>query len=742
MRHLRWLWILGILLGEFLPVFAAPPLSRPHAHLDDKNKCSSCHVSFSGVPNEKCLDCHTDIGLRMRQRKGYHGRVAQNNKCLDCHREHLGRNHEITPLDKGSFDHKQTGWPLTGEHGRVPCRECHSAKRPRTNRDSYLGAPTECQGCHGSYHGTAAKTDLLDCKRCHSTTGWKNINAGMRFDHRRETQFPLTGKHAQVECEKCHLNKRKFGPIEVSGCVTCHQDPHPKGVFRQRICEDCHVTDGFKARSVFDHSTTGWPLKGKHKKNECLDCHSWKAWKPKGNDCSSCHEDSHRGQFRGISCQRCHQETGWTGRHLTFNHDTMSQFPLKGKHKTVDCQQCHPNGLYKPIDTRCRNCHINDNPHGATFGDAPCSNCHSPVDWKKTRFDHSITGFDLSGRHSDQPCYRCHPLGTEVEDDTKANCSFCHLDVHSRQFEDRECSQCHNGFEAWRIPFFDHGVSRFKLEGRHTQVACEGCHKNGHYRPIDTACANCHANFHAPQFSKPCTDCHTPQAWSPVNNFDHTKQTRYPLVGAHTRVDCASCHVRNQYVGLPVDCAGCHTDVHDGRRGPECQRCHTLDNWLVNQGQNHDFGPFRLGGAHDRLPCERCHGPDRDKELAGRGPECVNCHRDPHFGSFGPQCFECHSQNHFLPSTFLHAETGFRLSGAHRFVPCRKCHPGRVFGGLPNECGFCHRDDFARTAGSQRCDHPRCIGGSLDTCNNCHRTQSWIPARPGVGCGICDGGGR
>ena len=53
---------------------------------------------------------------------------------------------------------------------------------------------------------------------------------------------------------------------------------------------------------------------------------------------------------------------------------------------------------------------------------------------------------------------------------------------------------------------------------------------------------------------------------------------------------------------------GLYTDVHDGRRGAECQRCHTLDDWTVNQGQNHDFGPFRLGGAHDRLPCERCHG--------------------------------------------------------------------------------------------------------------------------------------
>ncbi|MEE2787377.1 MAG: hypothetical protein VX589_08565 [Myxococcota bacterium] len=716
---------------------AAPPLSSVHAHLDTKDQCDSCHVSFSGVPDSKCADCHQDIATRVRASRGYHGRVAKNNQCHDCHREHLGRNYNITPLDKQTFDHELTGWSLTGGHLRVPCRECHSEKRPKTRRDSYLNAPTDCQGCHGEYHGQASKTDLADCERCHTTEGWNKISPQMAFDHRRETQFPLTGQHQDVACDKCHLGKRQFGPIEVSGCVTCHQDPHPRGVFDGLICEDCHVTDGFTVKNIFDHRTTGWPLRGKHAQNACMDCHNWDKWKPPSTDCGSCHQDSHRGQFNGVACSQCHSETGWTGRHLVFNHDRMSVFPLKGKHRRVECAECHPNGLYKPIDTRCINCHADENPHGDTFGETPCSNCHSPVDWKKTRFDHSVTGFELEGRHTDQPCYRCHPNGTELQDDTQPNCSYCHLDVHSQQFSDRECSECHTGAQAWLIPFFDHSLSRFKLEGRHLDVSCSGCHKDGHYRPIEATCENCHANFHAPQFEKACQECHTAAGWSPVLDFDHNRQTQYPLLGAHERLACSDCHVNNQYVGLPMTCDGCHTDVHEGRRGDECNRCHTVNDWTVNTAQNHDFGPFRLEGAHDRLACERCHGPDRDQELAGRGPECVNCHRDPHFGSFGPQCFECHTQDYFLPSTFLHMQTGFRLSGAHRFVPCRDCHPGRVYGGLPNDCGFCHRDTFAATAGSTRCDHPRCIAGSLDTCDNCHRTTSWIPARPGVGCGIC-----
>ncbi|MCA9538389.1 MAG: hypothetical protein KC620_05845 [Myxococcales bacterium] len=720
---------------------AAKPLSRPHAHLDVKDQCNQCHVAFGGVPQENCLGCHKEIDQRLKANQGYHAKSARGTPCNNCHREHLGREYEITPLDKRSFDHKTTGWPLVGGHEGVGCRECHTAKRQRTNRDSYLGASTDCKACHGEYHGDAAKANLGQCERCHNAYDWKQLNPNLKFDHQRETRFPLTGKHERVECDKCHLGKRKFGPIEVSGCITCHQDPHPPGVFGARICEECHITADFKTKSIFEHSTTGWPLKGKHARTKCLDCHSWNQWRPRNADCQGCHDDVHRGQFAGVSCGRCHSENGWTGRTLRFNHDAMSRFPLRGKHRQVNCGKCHPSGKYKPIDVECKSCHKDDNPHGTTFGETPCSNCHSPIDWKKTRFDHGITGFPLEGRHVDQPCYRCHPSGTETEDDTQQDCAFCHADVHRDQFEGAGCDRCHRGFERWRIELFDHSLSRFQLQGRHLDVRCVACHKDGHYRPIDTACGNCHQNFHRPQFSKACDECHSVDGWTAHLRFDHDRDSQYPLFGKHRAVDCAKCHVNNRYKPLPMNCDGCHFDVHAGRKGAGCDRCHTTESWTTNSGQNHDFGAFTLGGAHDLLTCERCHGPNRDLVLAGTGPECVNCHKDPHFGSLGPLCLDCHTQEYFLPSTFLHIETGFRLSGAHRFVECRDCHPGRVFGGLPSDCAFCHSDSFAATAGSPICDHPRYVPGGRDSCENCHTTRAWSPARLGVSCGAFSGGG-
>ena len=96
------------------------------------------------------------------------------------------------------------------------------------------------------------------------------MNARIRFDHKRDTRYPLTGSHKKVECVECHTQRtpegalKKFGPIPVSGCESCHRDPHPRGIFKGLACAECHVTSSFKKTSGFRHAQTGWPLKGAH----------------------------------------------------------------------------------------------------------------------------------------------------------------------------------------------------------------------------------------------------------------------------------------------------------------------------------------------------------------------------------------------------------------------------------------------------------------------------------------------
>ena len=726
--------------------WASDPLSAVHAHLDTSDQCGKCHGDDINVADPfKCRDCHREIDRRIRSSRGYHGKIKGDVNCNLCHREHLGRKYQIVRLDLKSFNHNMTGWPLSGKHARTKCRQCHTNKR-KSGRDSYLDTSPDCAQCHGQFHGQGVVARLDRCDGCHNAFGWRQLNARVAFDHQRNSRYPLTGKHkTEVECLECHIERtpagklKAFGPIDVSGCESCHKDPHPRGIFQGITCAECHTTKTFKDTRSFNHKSTGWALKGAHRKQKCLECHSWKQWAPPSNDCKSCHQDSHNGQFGSTPCQRCHQESSF--KKLIFNHNSHSRFPLKGKHKRVNCAKCHPQGKYKPLEMECSSCHESDSPHGDTFGDAECSQCHSPIGWKQTHFDHSVTRFALEGRHEDQPCYRCHPSGTETQDDTEQACSFCHTStIHKGQFNDRDCLACHVGAERWSIPFFDHSQSRFSLNGAHLSVACDGCHKEGHYKPIDVNCANCHQNFHEGQINQACDQCHFTEGWANLP-FDHQRQTQYPLEGLHREIECKKCHLKNQYKGLDQECQTCHLDIHQGSKGAECAQCHTLNGWETNQEINHNFGPFKLGGAHDVLPCERCHGPDRQKSLSGTGPECVSCHRDPHFGSLGPLCQDCHSQNAFLPSTFMHNQTGFRLSGAHRFVECRACHPGRVFGGLPKDCSFCHTDTFQSTSGG-RCDHPANCPNAINRCQECHTSTSFQRARPGAQCGVtCQTGG-
>jgi hypothetical protein len=746
--------IFWVILSLCFPamLWAVDPLSKGHAHLDQRDQCEQCHTDPQKGDSQKCRSCHLEIDQRIKESKGFHGRLSGNVDCNICHKEHLGRNYKIIQLNEKVFDHQQTGWKLSGKHAQTPCKQCHTEKRAGGNQ-SYLGTSPECKNCHGEYHGQGEKTDLTQCEECHNAFSWQKLNADLTFNHEKNTRFPRTGKHLQVECKQCHQDSKQFGPMELQGCQSCHKDPHPAGIFKSLICEDCHVTSAFKNTQGFDHKSTGWALKGKHQQAKCLDCHQWKNWAPPSQDCASCHEDVHRGQFDGQNCDKCHQEKSF--KDLIFNHNTQSHFPLKGKHQKVECGKCHPDGKYKPITKECRECHQEDNPHGTTYGDEKCSKCHSPVGWKNTHFDHSITGFDLEERHSDQPCFRCHPAGTQAKDDTRSECSYCHKDIHFGQFQIKindalpsnpeskeDCNRCHQGFSQWSISFFDHNkISRFEINGKHQELKCDDCHKNGHFKPIDQACGNCHQNFHEGQFSKACDQCHQTSGWQKLKEFNHQTQTQYPLLGLHQKVDCGKCHLDNRYKPIQSECHQCHLDIHKGEKGSHCEKCHQLDGWDTNQSIAHDFGAFRLEGVHNTLPCERCHGENRKKELSGTGPECKNCHIDPHFGSFGPMCNECHTQNEFLPSTFLHNQTGFRLSGAHRFVECRACHPNRIYGGLSNDCSFCHTDTFQSTSGSD-CDHPANCPTGINGCEECHTTTSFIRARAGVSCGKCQSGGK
>ena len=73
--------VLLLVSGQAWRASTAPgPASRAHESV--AGNCDACHMPFKGLPNEKCLTCHTGL-------KKFHAAVATQ-KCVACHTEHKG----------------------------------------------------------------------------------------------------------------------------------------------------------------------------------------------------------------------------------------------------------------------------------------------------------------------------------------------------------------------------------------------------------------------------------------------------------------------------------------------------------------------------------------------------------------------------------------------------------------------------------------------------------------------------
>ena len=70
---------------------------------------------------------------------------------------------------------------------------------------------------------------------------------------------------------------------------------------------------------------------------------------------------------------------------------------------------------------------------------------------------------------------------------------------------------------------------------------------------------------------------------------------------------------------------------------------------------------------------------------------------------------------------FDHADTGFDLTGGHKFAACENCHVNGQFEGTPRECVSCHSINGRFNATTKPIDH---INVS-EQCENCHNMAVW-----------------
>ncbi|HLG18555.1 MAG TPA: hypothetical protein VI895_01910 [Bdellovibrionota bacterium] len=563
------------------------PLAQPHAFVEGEGNCLKCHQEGKQVVGGECLTCHTELQERIRQTKGYHGRLDQvADRCGKCHPDHAGRTFKLIHWEKGkeNFSHEDTGYSLRGGHAKVPCAGCHDIRRIKDSivreilaknpgKETYLGLTTACASCHFDEHrGQLSAT----CESCHDENEWKKAQ---KFNH-RTTRFPLVGKHRPVPCEKCH-------PWQKDTTTPAKSFPTP---LRKQFLE-----------------LNGMPF----------------------SSCESCHRDVHEGKF-GKTCETCHTPNDW---HELINKKVKgrefhekTRFPLRGAHASVECRSCHgPFGKtpakFKGLKfERCSDCHIDAHVGQLTAALwKDCSDCHNVNSFLPVEFDlpdHMRTRYPLEGGHRAIACPLCHAqkkeLARMVPETAKRSlknqgrplkvslalfhytkslqvCETCHVDPHKGQFFQtnpvKRCDQCHQVTSFKELRFDHNRDSRYPLTGKHAKIACAGCHpsekQGARYRPIAFACETCHRDVHLGQFKAQtssagvCERCHTTEDFKKKLLFDHNDKrfTTFALEGKHSSVKCEKCHfsvtvatnVRAvKYKPFPRICEGCHVDPHKG----------------------------------------------------------------------------------------------------------------------------------------------------------------------------------
>jgi hypothetical protein len=519
--------LLILLCGTNLNAQLSPGvLSNVHSNLEGLSNCTQCHVLGDKVTNEKCLTCHTEIQSRISAQKGYHSSFAVNGKqCSLCHSEHHGKNFQIIRFDTAKFDHNLTGYNLSAPHAKQECKACHNSQhitdqKIKTKSSTFLGVSRECLTCHTDYH---LRTLSSSCLNCHTE---QTFVPASKFNH-ASAKFQLAGKHKSVDCVKCHKIEttagkkfQQFRGIKYSNCTSCHTDPH-KNQFGQN-CRQCHSEESFQIVSGlknFDHNKTDFKLEEKHLIVNCKSCHKTKFTDPLKHDrCTDCHSDYHNKQFvkNNVSpdCSECHTVKGFTSFTFTVEKHNLSRFPLKGAHSATPCYECHKKQekwSFRNIGFNCNECHTDNHKsfiQTKYYPDADCKICHTENRWSEVKFDHSKTDFKLDGAHIRTDCRSCHykadSKGVEKQRFTglSKDCASCHSDNHFKQFEKNgttDCTICH-GTENWKASVFDHNKTAFKLDGKHVNVACAGCHKpekNGSliyvkYKLKEFRCESCH----------------------------------------------------------------------------------------------------------------------------------------------------------------------------------------------------------------------------------------------------------
>jgi len=279
-------------------------------------------------------------------------------------------------------------------------------------------------------------------------------------------------------------------------------------------------------------------------------------------------------------------------------------------------------------------------------------------------------------------------------------CVSCHLATYNATTNPNHkasgfpttCESCHTTAAGWVGAVFNHASTGFALTGTHATTQCAQCHVNNNFNLTSAACFNCHATEYngttnpphkTAGFPQDCSLCHTTTNWLGAT-FNHAT-TGFALTGAHTSLQCAQCHINNNFSLTSAACVNCHLTTYNATTNPNhtaagfpttCDTCHTTTNWL-GATFDHSKTGFALTGTHTTTACALCHVGGNYKLTTAL---CYDCHKAVYLATTSPNhiaagfpttCETCHTTTVWTGATFNH--TWFRIPH-HSAKLCSDCH--------------------------------------------------------------------
>ena len=431
----------------------------------------------------------------------------------------------------------------------------------------------------------------------------------------------------------------------------------------------------------------------------------------------------------------CHQS------HATTIESIIMPGEVIEGHKKIEheCTKCHERFSKASQKQKCMDCHeevakdikkrIGYHGRKRSGRAQNCSTCHTDhagrdadiIKFDKTSFEHKYTDFPLRGEHEKVSCDSCHKPKKLYREAPRA-CYSCHKNDSPHKAATigkfaKRCESCHTS-NKWHLTEHKHDKSRFPRDGKHKKVPCRSCHVADKYLNTPITCISCHQSddVHQKANGRKCQTCHSTRGWTKLD-FNHAKDTKFPLRGRHKNLKCSSCHKKDPYkVKIKKACITCHKhdDSHKGRNGKKCQSCHSETAWSKHRFDHNKKTKFKLRGKHAKTACTSCHKKNVYKHKPKK--DCYSCHKldDAHNGKQGKNCKKCHNEKGWRTKVrFDHDISRFPLVGLHSIVPCEECHISGNYKEASIECNSCHKQDD---------DHEGKLG--VD-CQRCHNPNGW-----------------